>query len=525
MARMGIDYGTTNTVVVSCDRGRYPVVPHVAESSVGMLSRDVFPSLIVYDRAQGRCLYGTDAERALFLPDASERYGVIRSLKSQLRHYMEGMRIGHDVVPGGLAVDDLLRGCLQALVQSIKKSGCFAAGAPLEALITWPNNANGAQRYITRRCFKEAGFNVVGTLTEPAAAAIEFADRMAHGNRAEARRMASTVAVFDLGGGTFDVSLVRIEGPSYTVLDTAGIEQLGGDDFDEVLARLFARRLRLDYDGLSSFHQALLLLQSRQLKESISSGTVRSLTLSAEEVGLGSAVCTVAVSTYFKELEPMLAPAIEKLQALVGGHAAHQAGVDAASLTAIYLVGGTTKLPLVPSLIARQFPQVPLIMSDKPFTSTAMGAAIRSAEDIRTQDILARSFGVVRLMNHGAREFFAPIFPAGMNLPAAGQPPVRREIIYSPHHNIGHLRYLECAAVDRTGWPSEGVRWWSDVYFPYDPALPVTAPCDRDSVFERDDLMGTTVRETYTCDEDGVITVTVTRFCDNQSRTFEIFRA
>jgi hypothetical protein len=153
-----------------------------------------------------------------------------------------------------------------------------------------------------------------------------------------------------------------------------------------------------------------------------------------------------------------------------------------------------------------------------------MGAAIHAADTVTMHDILSRHFGVIRLADHGQREVFDPIFPAGMQLPPRGTAPVERRVEYAPRHNIGHLRYLECAAVDGDGRPALGVRTWSDVLFPYDPAIPVDQRVTPSDVRDRDDLLGTAVSETYACDGDGVISVRVSR-PDGQSRSFEIFRS
>jgi molecular chaperone DnaK (HSP70) len=317
---------------------------------------------------------------------------------------------------------------------------------------------------------------------------------------------------------------LKIEGPEFTVLDAAGIEQLGGDDFDAILARRFAEKLKLDLDGLRPFQRSMLLLHARQQKEAISAGTAASLTLAAEDLGLPGGVCTVPVAAFFKDVEKLLAPALDKLWSLVHGDPARDAGITARSLGALYLVGGSSKLPIVSRLVAQRFPGVRLIMTDKPFTATAMGAAIHTSESVRLQDILSRTFGVLRLTEYGTRDCFAPIFPAGSRLPPRDAPALERRVEYSPRHNIGHLRYLECVGVGPSGQPAEGVRVWSDVLFPYDPALAVGQRLTPDRIEPRDDLGHQTIRETYSCDADGVITVSVQRSCDGQSCTYEIFR-
>ncbi len=524
MARLGIDFGTTNTVVVCSDRGRYPVVPHVVETAIGRVVSEVFPSVVAFEHDTGALVYGSDAERALGRPGAEKHYSAIRSLKRLLRTHTGGGRFAFDVHPVGFDTAEVLRGFAAALRESVDRSGLFDAAEPLEAVLTWPANANGAQRYVTRECFRAAGFDVIGTLNEPTAAAVEFADRVVHGNRTAARKVSASVAIFDLGGGTFDCSLVKITPREFTVIDTAGIDELGGDDLDRVLADMFARQLKTDLEALSRLRREQLLRHACQQKESISSGSVRSLMLVPADIGLKGSACIVAVAEYFELAQPLIAPAVEALETLLNGAAAHAAGMKPETLDAIYLVGGSSKLPLVAEMISARFPKAHLVMTDKPFTATAMGAAIQSAEHLTMHDILSRHFGVVRLADHGTREYFATIFRAGTQLPPQAGKPLERIVQYAPRHNIGHLRYLECAAVDAQGRPGTGVRTWSDVLFPYDPSIPVERTLTPAAIHARDDLADTTVRETYACDRDGVITVRVTRESDGASGCYEIFR-
>jgi molecular chaperone DnaK (HSP70) len=523
MARLGIDFGTINTVVVASDRGRYPVVPHLVETAIGQVASEVFPSLLAYDRENDQFVCGADAERCLGRHGAERRYSAIRSVKRLLKDYVGGGRIGHDVYPGGFDTAEVLTRFAGSLRDSLAHSGLFA-DEPLQAVITWPANANGAQRYVTRKCFKDAGFEVIGSLNEPTAAAIEFADRVVHGNRTAARKLSASVAVFDFGGGTFDASVVKIDDGEFTVVDSAGIEELGGDDLDLVLARLFAEKLKVDLDELAAPQREWLKRHACQQKESLAYGVVRTLTLVPADIGLPGKPCTVPVSEYFKRLRDVIAPAIELLGNLVRGRAARSFGIDAETLDAVYLVGGSSKLPLVAKMISAGLPEVRLMMSDKPFSATAMGAAIHSAEEITLRDILSRHFGVLRLADHGSREYFAPIFPAGMRLPSRGGAPLEQTIQYNPMHNIGHLRFLECAGIDEAGRPAVGVRAWSDVLFPYDLSIPIERRLTAAEITQRADLADAAVCEFYSCDSDGVITVHLSRR-DGQVRSYEIFQA
>ena len=524
MARLGVDFGTTNTVVVCSDRGRYPIVPHTTDTAIGRVVNDVFPSLLAYEHATGRFVCGWEAERALAQPGADKRYSAVSSMKRLLRDYVGGGRFGYDIHPEGFETADVLRQFAEALRESLRRSGLFTAQESLETVVTWPANANGAQRYVTRQCFKAAGFDVIGTLNEPTAAAIEFADRIVRGNRTAARKVSATLAIFDFGGGTFDCSIVKIAGSEFTVLDAAGIDALGGDDLDRVLADMFAQKMRVEIEALTRLQREQLMRHARQQKESISSGSVRSLMLAPHDMGIDGPVCTVSVAEYFDRLRPLIARAVDLLDKVVNGDLARSAGLNAGSLDAIYLVGGSSKLPLIAEMIKARFPDSRLVMTDKPFSATAMGAAIQSAEHLTLHDILSRHFGVVRLADHGTREYFDPIFAAGTRLPAPGSQPLQVSVRYTPRHNIGHLRYLECAGVDPYGRPVAGARPWSDVLFPYDPAIAIDDSLAGCAISDREDLAEERVCETYACDSDGVISVQMTRATDGATRCYEIFR-
>lgn len=523
MARLGIDFGTTNTVVVCADRGRYPIVPHVVDTAIGRVVRETFPSWIVFDQLTSEYRFGAEAERSMVEPGADDRYIPFRSFKRILRDYVDGGRFGTELIRGGLDVRDALTQFARAVHASVRRSALFTPDEPLEAVLTWPANANGAQRHITRRCFRDAGFQIVSTLNEPSAAAIELADRLVHGDRSQARKVKASAAVFDLGGGTFDASVVTIDGQDYSVAASAGIERLGGDDFDEALARLFADKLNIVYDGMSHFQQTLLLMHACREKECLSLGTVRQLTIDPEELGLTGPLCRIPTVVYEKQLADLLAPAIDKLAEVINKAGYDPSSSDSGMLDAIYLVGGSSRLPLAARLVTRRFPGIRVLTTDKPFSATAMGAAIHGAESVRVSDVFSRHFGVIRLAQDGSQEVFSTIFAAGNRLPDRAGPVATATATYVPRHNIGHLRFLECTAVDHHGYPSEGLRYWSEILFPYDPAIPLNAHITPRDITNRNDLRDT-VSETYTCDADGIITVTITRGSDGQARTFEIFR-
>lgn len=523
MARLGIDFGTTNTVVVAHDRGVFSAVLHQAQTNAGTIVQEVFPSSILLHADNGQRYYGLEAERHFAQMGPSSKHVFIPSIKRQLRDYSEGKdHTGQASSSPGPGIADLLTEFLKALNDSIRRSASLPPDELLETVITWPANANGAQRYVTRKCFRAAGFDVTDTLNEPTASAIELADCLTAGRKKAAKP--SAVAVFDFGGGTFDASVVWIDGNDFHVLASSGIESLGGDDLDAVLLDMFLEKLAVPTDSIGALTRHALLRQARSQKEMISTGTVRSLFLNPMDFGLSGRPVSIPTEAYAARVQPMLEPAVAMLHRVVADAAEKQPGItDGPDLT-VYLVGGSSKLPLVARMVAAAFPNSRVMLTDKPFRSVAMGAAICATDRVSYRDVFARHFGLMRLREHGRVEVMDTIFPAGTPIPRRGEPPLERVAWYRPAHNIGHLRYLECTSIGDDALPAGGLRAWSDILFPYDPAQPLTARPSCSEIVATDRFSGDPVCEVYRCDSDGVITVELRRPARGDSRCYEIFR-
>lgn len=519
MAILGIDFGTTNTVVSYDDRGSYPIVPHYIQTRIGRVSHEVFPSLIYIDRKTGEVFHGLEAER-LIRAKPPEAGTQIRSIKRMLRDYTEGMRIDPE---SGHLVKDMLIAFLKSLRASICAAGLFMETEVLECIITWPAHANGAQRAITRDVFRGAGFEVIGSLNEPTASAIEYADRVTGGNTRAARKLTDTIAVFDFGGGTLDVSLLDIEKGAFRVVDNMGREQLGGDDLDQVLCEMFASKMKIELESLTNDQRLALLNQARHQKESIGNQGAKSLLLNPQDLGLKARPVSIATKDFLKRVRPIIEQAVDTLHELMQRKPAQDLMKARPGLGAIYLVGGSSKLPLVEELVSKRFEGVKTITTHKPFTSVAVGAAIYASQKVEVRDIFSRHFGVFRLLEAGQREFFDPIFEAGTRLPAKGEDPIEKVAVYNPAHNIGHLKYLECSDIGPDGLPRNGVRSWSDILFPYDPAIEPTASLEPSQIQARSARADTMVEERYRVDHDGVITVEMSRVSDGKKRRFEIY--
>lgn len=529
MARLGVDFGTTNTVAMIHDRGMICEVLHSAKTGAGTIVQPIFPSAILIDKRSGQRWFGIEADRRFGQVGPSGNHVFIPSLKSCLRDYTEGRRTtggeeAEGVDAASFDVAELLRDFLEALVESIRRSQSLPADESLEAVITWPANANGAQRHITRKCFREAGFRVVDTLNEPTASAIELADCLTAGRTAKLPGAPSALAVFDLGGGTFDASVVWIENGDFRVLASGGIEDLGGDDFDRALFEMFLKALRTPSGELGGLTRHALLRQARAQKETISTGVVRSLFLNPRDFGLKGNAVSIPLEAFHEQVRPLVRPAIKMLRETIEQALCKEGRLAAGPPLTIYLVGGSSKLPLVAEMVAHAFPAERVILTDKPFTSVAMGAAICAVQQVRYRDVFARHFGLIRLRDHGQAETFDTIFPAGTPIPRRGEPLLEKTAWYHPRHNIGHLRYLECTSVGPNGLPAAGVRAWSDIRFPYDPVIPLCSPLAEEPIVDTDRFGGQAVCEVYRCDADGVITVELKRPACQDARTYEVCR-
>ena len=218
--RVGIDFGTTHTVVAIVDRGNYPVV-----SFDGV---DAWPSIVAANAA-GELRFGADAAAVRHEPG----WSVLRSFKRLLND--AGPQTEVNLAGRNYRLADLLTGFLAQL-----KSDLYLARTPasrretIEAAISVPANASSAQRLLTLDAFVAAGFHVVALLNEPSAASLEYAHRY----RSTITAKREYVLIYDLGGGTFDASLLKMTGHANEVVISEGIQRLGGDDFDEAIVQL-----------------------------------------------------------------------------------------------------------------------------------------------------------------------------------------------------------------------------------------------------------------------------------------------
>ena len=503
--RLGIDFGTTRVVVALADRGNFPLVSF--EAPDGQV-RDWFPPVAGVNGPKR--FYGWEAIAA----QEDENWTVLRSLKRYLRsaNPHTEVHVAGQVLPLRLLMAEMMAALRTQLLEHSNLGA--DPSEKLEVMLGVPASANSNQRFLTEEAAQEAGFIVLGLLNEPSAAAIEFA----HRNSAERKsRVGSGLIVYDLGGGTFDVSLVTLGETEHTVEASDGIPSLGGDDFDEILAALVLEALG-EHRKLTAPERYRLLEECREKKESLNPNT-RKITIDLERVREGWEQVTIPVDEYYERCRPL----IEQTRAVVENLLAAYSG---RSLDTLYVTGGAAELPPVARILRESFGRK-VRRSAYMRSASAIGLAIRAAAPAEqmpdhVQDQFNRNFGLWREAEHGGAIVFDLVFPRGVRLPAPGEPPLRVERVYQPAHNIGHFRYLESSQLDEHQQPTGEIANWDQIQFPFDPALQHHPDLASVPVAPLANPNGLRIREEYTCDSAGSLRVRISAEPAGYAREFSI---
>ena len=496
--RLGIDLGTTRTLVAHVDRGNYPVVNFFDSQGD---AHDHFPSVGLVHPERGP-LYGFDA---LDAARNSDRLRLVRSFKRRLAYPDVTAESTMSVAGHQVLLVDVLTGYLRALRTALATNSTIAGQFTGEdqTMVAVPAHAPGIQRFLTLEAFGRAGFNVVGIVNEPSAAGFEYTHRQ--GRTLNSRR--TRVIVYDLGGGTFDASLIKVDGTAHEVLDTAGHNRLGGDDFDVALAELALAAKGIERHTLPRRQLENLIDECRTAKESINPQTRRiAVDVEGEFVPVG-------VDDFYTAAAPLVDRTVDTLAPLVGNlDESGQATLNDTEVAGIYLVGGASGLPLVSRRLREQFGRR-VHRSPYPAASTAIGLAIAADEDagFSLRDRLSRGFGVFREALDGQGISFDQIFDRTTVTGSDSFEVIRR---YRPQHNIGWFRFVEYATVDDEGLPSGDIVPFAELRFPYSPEL---RGRDLSEVPVERTTEGPTIEERYLIDPFGMIEVHIADLDNNFS--------
>lgn len=394
---IGIDLGTTNSAVGIWDGGVASLIPNA-------LGEFLTPSAISIEK-DGTLHVGATALDRL----ATDPENTVTSFKRLMGTTCVTTLRGDDYMPEELSALVLRSLCDDVAARTGER--------PHEAVITVPAYFNDRQRKMTRRAGELAGLQVRRLINEPTAAALAFGmlDKSDH----------EPFLVFDLGGGTFDVSIVEMFEGIVEVRATAGDNRLGGDDFNTALAQSVLDRLdpHQRLDRLSSERRAALLKRAAEkTRHQLSTAREAEFTVTIGEERL-------ATSVREEELERVCADLLQRLRDPVI-RSLRDCGMDAGQLSEVVLVGGATRMPIVRRAITRMFGRFP-DTTVHPDHAVALGACIQAGllardaalDEVRITDVCPYTLGIdiVQTDQYGNMQegIFSPIIERNIPVPTS----------------------------------------------------------------------------------------------------------
>jgi len=357
----GIDLGTTNSLIATVQSAVARALPHEDGSLL-------LPSVVRY--LPDGIVVGREAQASQAEDPRNTIVSVKRFMGRALSDIQDaaGLPYRFSDGPGMVAIATAAgeRSPVQVsadILTALRERAEASLGGPLAGVvITVPAYFDDAQRQATKDAARLAGLTVLRLLNEPTAAAIAYGlDKAAEG----------TFAIYDLGGGTFDISILSLTQGVFEVLATGGDSALGGDDFDRAIAEWFCAQHSIEgVAALSPSAQRSLLTAARAAKETLSQNDAAALSLAQAD---GKALHAVLSHAQFAQLG---APLIARTM-IATRRALRDARLSTAAITGVVLVGGSTRMPIARDAVREMFGGEPLADID-PDQVVALGAAMQA---------------------------------------------------------------------------------------------------------------------------------------------------
>ncbi|HUQ74836.1 MAG TPA: Fe-S protein assembly chaperone HscA, partial [Burkholderiales bacterium] len=381
---VGIDLGTTNSLVATVRSGAATVLPDAQ-------GRPLLPSIVRY-LPQGKVEVGYAAQARQSDDPNNTIVSVKRFMGRGVKDVDHLQNAPYDFVdaPGMLQVRTIagVKSPVEVSAEILRvlreRAEASLGGTLSGAVITVPAYFDDAQRQATKDAGKLAGLNVLRLLNEPTAAAIAYGlDNASEG----------MFAVYDLGGGTFDLSILKLSRGVFEVVATSGDSMLGGDDFDQRLFCWIVDEAKLA--PLSSRDMRLLLVKAREAKEYL---TVHEEANVTAKLGSGELVdITIDSQTFCRITQTLVQKTLGPVR-----KALRDAGLTVSQVDGVVMVGGATRMPQIQRAVAEFFKRDPLNNLD-PDKVVALGAAMQAnvlagnkpqGEDWLLLDVIPLSLGV-----------------------------------------------------------------------------------------------------------------------------------
>lgn len=410
MTTIGIDLGTTNSLVAYWNNNEAAIIPNV-------LNSNITPSVVGVDD-NGEILVGQVAkERLITHPHLTA---------TNFKRYMGTEKI-FNLGKYSFAPEEISSFVLKSLKADAED---FLGEEIVDAVISVPAYFNDAQRKATKRAAELAGLKVERLISEPTAAAIAYGL-----NNEESE---TQFLVFDLGGGTFDVSILELFEGVMEVKSIAGDNFLGGEDFTNLLVAHFLKKQNIDIQDIGYKEQSAIHKQAELCKVALSQEQVGKMSLVLKDEN-----CEVSINRL--EFEKIANELLLKLRRPIE-RALNDASLSPSELDAIILIGGSTRMPVVKSVVGKMFGKLPY-SNINPDEAVALGAAIQAAlkernealKEIILTDVCPYTLGtnVVEHLGDGKYEtgYFFPIIERNTPIPVS-----RVERLYSVCNNQRKIR-------------------------------------------------------------------------------------
>lgn len=398
---VGIDLGTTNSVIGHVVNG-YPEVITPENDS------PLVPSVVLIDPSQ-RLIVGQDAQSALVaMPDRT-----VAAIKRKMGDPGSVSIAGKEYTPQEISA---------FILRELRQRAAAVHGdIEMEAVITVPAYFNEAQRRATKEAGELAGFVVERIINEPTAAALAFGFRHSAGQR--------SLLVYDLGGGTFDVSVVALTEGILEVKASTGNRHLGGEDFDWKLVDWMAEHVvrRYDVDPRTDLRaRALLKEAAERLKCELSDSPTASVSMPVLLTRNGEPI-SLNIRLDRDRFEEMIRPWIDETMQSVTDVLA-ESRMDASAIDEVLLVGGSTRIPLVRERLAQRFGKPPRVDVD-PDLAVVLGATVQAGlksgalteSGLIVTDVAPFSMGIAVAqpdwMGRWIPGHFHPIIPKNTTIP------------------------------------------------------------------------------------------------------------